>query len=99
MANDRGDYSALYRSFWDDEDVHRMSDAAYRVLTTLKGTLPPSGIGVVYASQLAERCGKSSADVEAALVELETPKPGARLGWIVRDRKGSSKCVAWIVNG
>lgn len=90
---DRGEYRSFYVSFWDDPDVHALSDRAYRVLSTLKGTLPPSGIGVVYAAQLAERCRATPKQIEAALVELEMPKPGQRLGWIVRERN-----IIWIVN-
>lgn len=37
--SDRGDYRSFYTAFWDDPDVHGLSDRAYRVLTTLKGTL------------------------------------------------------------
>lgn len=90
---DRGEYRSFYISFWDDPDEHALSDRAYRVLTTLKGTLPASGIGVVYTAQLAERCRATPKQIEAALVELETPKPGQQLGWIVRERN-----IVWIVN-
>ncbi len=92
--SDRGDYRALYSSFWDDPDVHALSDAAYRVLTTLKGTLPASGIGVVYFGVLAERCKKTPGELEHSLKELEAAKPGANLGWIVRERN-----IIWVVNG
>lgn len=92
--SDRGDYRSFYSAFWDDPDVHALSDAAYRVLTTLKGTLPASGIGVVYLAVLAERCGKTVAQVEESLTELEAPKPGADLGWIRRERN-----IVWIING
>ena len=91
--SDRGDYRSIYCAFWDDPDVHALSDRAYRVLTTLKGTLGAAGIGVVYLGQLAERCGCAPADLEAALLELEQSKPCADHGWIVRDRN-----VVWIVN-
>lgn len=92
--SDRGDYRSLYCAFWDDADVHAMSDNAYRVLTTIKGTLTAAGIGIVYLSQLADRCGKTPDQLEAAFVELERPKPDAEYGWVVRERN-----VVWIVNG
>lgn len=86
--SDRGDYRSIYCAFWDDADVHTLSHLEYRVLTTLKGTLPASGIGVVYVSQLAERCAAPLEAVEAALSALEKGP-----GWVVRERN-----VAWIVN-
>lgn len=92
--SDRGDYRSFYCSFWDDADLHTLSDGAYRVLTTLKGTLAAAGIGVVYLSTLGDRCGKTRDEIEAALCELETVKPGARFGWIVRERN-----IVWVVNG
>jgi hypothetical protein len=55
--------------------------------------MPASGIGVVYAAQLAERCRATPRQIEAALIELETRKPGQELGWIVRERN-----IVWIVN-
>jgi hypothetical protein len=92
--SERGDYRSFYVSFWDDPDVHSLTDRAYRVLTTLKGTLSAAGIGVVYLAQLAERCGGLERDaIEEALLELEVPKPGSDFGWIVRERN-----VVWIVN-
>ena len=91
--SDRGDYRSIYCSFWDDPDVHALGHLEYRVLTTLKGTLPASGMGVVYLSQLAERCAAPVGDVEAALSALAAPLPGKSHGWIVRERN-----VAWIVN-
>jgi hypothetical protein len=94
-VSERGDYRSTYCTFWDDPDVHGLSHLAYRVLTTLKGTLPASGIGIVYTSQLAERCGSVTHDeIAAALSELERAKPGESHGWIVRERN-----VIWIVNG
>lgn len=91
--SDRGEYRSFYVSFWDDPDVHALSDRAYRVLSTLRGTLGPTGIGIVYTAQLCERCRATPKQIEAALVELETPKPGQSLGWIVRERN-----IIWIVN-
>lgn len=91
---DRGDYRATYCTFWDDPHVHALSHLAYRVLTTLKGTLPASGIGVVYLSQLAERCNSDTDSVATALAELERPKGPETYGWIVRERN-----VVWVVNG
>lgn len=92
--SDRGDYRSFYCVFWDDPDVHAMSDNAYRVLTTIKGTLNAAGIGTVYLSQLAERCGKSLDQLESGLAELERPKGDSDYGWIVRE-----KSIIWIVNG
>jgi hypothetical protein len=92
--SDRGEYRSFYVAVADDPDVHAMSDRAWRVLTMLKFTLPATGIGVVYAAQLAERCGCTPKQLDAALAELERPKPGEELGWIVRDRN-----VVWLVNG
>jgi hypothetical protein len=91
-----GDYRPLYCSFWDDADIHAMSDEAYRVLTTLKGTLPAAGIGIVYQSVLAERCGMLDRleALELALNELEEPRTGRDCGWIIREKN-----VIWIVRG
>lgn len=92
---DRGDYRSIFCSFWDNADTHALSDGAYRVLTTLKGTLNAAGIGVVYLAQLAERCGKGGYDdLRAPLTELECPKDGEQYGWIRREKN-----VVWIVNG
>jgi hypothetical protein len=91
--SDRGDYRSIYCAFWDDADVHALSHLAYRVLTTLKGTLPAAGIAVVYPAILATRCGASPQQIEAALVELEAPPEHKPVGWIVRERN-----VIWIVN-
>jgi hypothetical protein len=87
-------YRPIYATFWDDPDQQELSDRACRVLLTLKGTLPPSGIGHFYESVLAQRCGCSVDDLATALDELERPKPGRSLGWIVRENQ-----VAWVVNG
>lgn len=92
--SDRGDYRPIYRSFWDDPDVHQLDDRPYRVLTTLKGTLPATGIGVVYDLVLCQQCKCTREQLEEALRTLEAPKPGRELGWIVRDRN-----VVWVVNG
>jgi hypothetical protein len=82
----RGDYRSIFCAFWDDPDIHTLSHEAYRVLTTLKGTLPAAGIGVVYVSQLAERCNMEKAAVERAFGELAD--------WIRRERN-----IVWIVRG
>lgn len=92
--NDRGDYRSFYVSFWDDPDLHALSDRAYRVLTTLKGVLPATGIGVVYDLQLCQRCRCTPRQLEAAYRELEERKPESRYGWVVRERN-----LVWIVNG
>lgn len=91
--SDRGEYRSFYVAFADDPDVHTLSDRAYRALTMLKLVLPPIGIGVVYPTQLAEQCGWPVKKLHAALAELETPKPGARYGWIVREGN-----IVWVVN-
>lgn len=91
--SDRGDYRSIYCSFWDDPDVHALGHLEYRVLTTLKGTLPASGLGVYYLTTLAERCAATAALVEVAIAALCAPLPGKSHGWVVRERN-----VAWIVN-
>lgn len=90
---DRGEYRSLYVSFWDNADVHRLSDRAYRVLTTLRGTLGGAGIGVVYAAVLATRCHCTVEQLDPIYQELERVKPGEELGWIVREGN-----VVWVVN-
>lgn len=92
--NNRGEYRAIYTAFRDDPDVHRLSDRAHRVLLTLKLTLPAIGIGVVYPLQLSEQCNCTVKQLDAALAELETPKPGEAYGWIAREKN-----IVWIVNG
>lgn len=94
MASDRGNYRALYASFWDDADQQALSHLAYRVLTTLKGTLPATGIGVVFDDMLAERCACTVPEIQAAYAELERAKGDSGIGWIVRERN-----VIWLVNG
>jgi hypothetical protein len=85
----------MYASFWDDPDVRALSHVGYRVLTTLKGTLPAPGIGFVLEDLLANRCGCSLEELNEAYVELEQPKRVEEgLGWIVRERG-----VVWLVNG
>lgn len=91
---DRGDYRSFYCAFWDNVDTHALSDRGYRVLTTLKGTLNAAGIGIVYVAQLAERCGKTTAEILTGYTELETAKPDADSGWIIRERN-----IVWVVNG
>jgi hypothetical protein len=91
---DRGDWRVFYTAFWDDDGVHALSHEAYRVLTTLKGTLPPIGIAVVYDEIMERRCQLSAEQLEEAYRELAEPKPDGQLGWIVRERN-----VIWVVNG
>lgn len=92
--NDRGEYFALYASFFDDPDVHALEHLAFRVLVTLKGALGAAGIGVVYDGVLAERCHCSIPELHAAYVELEARKESGGEGWIRRERN-----VVWLVNG
>jgi hypothetical protein len=93
-VSDRGEYRGFYVAMADDEDVHALSDRAFRVLTMLKLTLPAIGIGVVYPAVLAQRCGCTPKQLEAALVELESAQADGALGWIARERN-----VVWLVNG
>lgn len=90
----RPSYRSFYVTFWDDPDQHALSDRAYRVLTTLKGTLPMTGIGQVFEDVLAEQCACTEHQLRDALGELERPKTGSDMGWIVRERN-----IVWIVNG
>lgn len=90
----RGAYRSLYGAFWDDPDLRALSHVGYRLLTTLKGTLPATGIGFVLDDLLAQRCAFSASELEAAYAELERRKSGDRFGWIVRERN-----VVWLVNG
>jgi hypothetical protein len=91
-----GAYRSLYGTFWDDPDVQALSHLAYRVLTTLKGTLPAAGIGFVLDDLLASRCSCTEGELATAYAELERPKraDGDGHGWIVRERS-----VVWLVNG
>ncbi len=93
MSSERGDYRSIYCSFWDDEDVHALSHLEYRILTTLRGTLPPAGIGVVYRAQLAQRCSVTVSEVDAALALLASPRPNRSVGWVQCEG-----AVVWIVD-
>src|SRR5687768_7508863 len=90
---DRGEYRSFYVAFWHSDDTHALSDRAYRVLTTLRGTLGGAGIGVVYPLVLAQQCNCTAGELEPAFRELERVKPGEHLGWIVREGK-----FVWVVN-
>jgi hypothetical protein len=92
--SERPSYRSMYATFWDDPEVIDLSDRAYRVLTTLKGTLPAAGVGNVYDDLLAHRCKCTEAELHEAYRELERPKQHSDLGWIVRERN-----LVWIVNG
>lgn len=94
MKGDRGAYRALYCAILDDADAAALSDRAWRVLTLLKLSLPASGIGIPVMLQLAQRANCTPKQIDAALAELEAPKPGESLGWIVRERN-----IVWLVNG
>lgn len=95
-VTDLGSFRPFYGRFWDDPDVRALTHLAYRVLTTLKGTLHATGIGFVFPDLLAQRCACSADGLEAALQELEQPKrsSASALGWVVRER-----AVVWVVNG
>lgn len=89
-------YRSMYASFWDDADQQSLSHLAYRVLTTLKGKLPATGLGVIYDDFLARWCNCTEDELQTALEELERPKRDGSLGWIVRDRR---RHIVWVVNG
>lgn len=92
MKLDHGEYRSCFARMADDADFQSMSGDAFKLLWTLKLTLPVTGIGVVYTSLLAEKTGFDVAKVEALLAALTEPKPYNDLGWIVRDRN-----IVWVV--
>jgi hypothetical protein len=93
MKFDHGEYRSCFVRMADDADFHAMTGDAFKLLWTLKLTLPVVGIGVVYLSLLAEKTGLTPQRVDELLGVLAEPKPNSRYGWIVRDRN-----IVWIVN-
>ncbi|HWL41041.1 MAG TPA: hypothetical protein VNO75_12470 [Gemmatimonadaceae bacterium] len=91
--DDRGDYRSIYCSLADDPDFRDMTPMTVKVFVVLRLTLGAAGIGVPRKLVVMEQVSCSAAELEAALVELETPKPDQQMGWIRRDRK-----AIWIVN-
>jgi hypothetical protein len=89
-------YRSSYESLVDDADYQLLSPLAQAVFHTLKLKLGQYGIAVFYLGVLEHIHARSSRDeLEAALRELEAPKPvSGSEGWIRRERN-----VCWLVNG
>lgn len=88
MATDRGEYRSTHIVVVDGPDFQALSPPAKLTWWTLRMTCGPLGIAVQpgLVAGLVERTGHSTAEVTAALAELE-----AR-GWIERERN-----VVWII--
>jgi hypothetical protein len=84
----------MYESIDNDRDWRRLSPLAKATFDTLKRQLGQYGINTFAIESLPRIVNCTATELEAALVELETPKPGRKLGWIRREDD-----VVWIVNG
>lgn len=93
-TSERGSYRGIYETLYDDLDFQRLSPIAKVVWHVLKVRLTQYGIAVFYPEPLPRIVNASAAEVDVALAELERPKPGQKLGWLVREEH-----VFWLVNG
>ncbi|MGK2934340.1 MAG: hypothetical protein ACSLFE_03740 [Gemmatimonadaceae bacterium] len=89
----RGEYRPFYTSIIDDPEFTSMSPAAFKAFFTLRMMLGAAGIGIVRPAVVLETLAWPPAALEAAMQELERPKPGREYGWIVREGR-----LVWIVN-
>lgn len=84
----RGEHRSVYAAIIDDAEFQELTADARLLFFILKLTLGVSGIDVVYASSLIEKCGKPQRAITAALKQLRDNN------WIITERN-----VIWLRNG
>ena|SRR5688572_15576192 len=72
----RGEFRSVPSSRYDRVELHQLSHLAFRVYMTLDGTNGATGIKAVYRLIIAERCGCTPTELDAAYRELERPLQG-----------------------
>lgn len=85
---DRGEYRPIYSVLPDSPEFQALSKDAALLLYTVKVTLGPAGIGVLYDDQLAERARLTREEMIRAREEL------IRADWLLVDGR-----IHWLRNG